>query len=94
MIAWTKSGIQFVNEPTGLLDSAINVVEDKAKEMTYEIVMGVLGGLRDLVVDLSYSIALIGGGIAIILHVAGWEKGTRWAGILTVCYVLIKYLLG
>lgn len=80
----TKTGFKVVFGP----------IEDYARAKTYAIVIGILGGLRDLLVDLSYSIALIGGGIAIILHVAGWEKGSRWAGILTVCYALIKYVLG
>lgn len=69
-------------------------VEDSARSFTYKVAMGILEGLRDLLVDLSYSVALVGGGLAIILHVSGYEKGKNWAGMLTVGYVLIKYLLG
>lgn len=76
------------------VDKAQASAQDHARSMTYDVIMGTLQGIRDTLVDLSYSIALIGGGLAIILHVAGWDKGTRWAGILTVSYVLIKYLLG
>jgi hypothetical protein len=68
--------------------------QESARSFVYDFAMGTLSGVRDFVVDMSYSIALIGGGLAIIMHVAGWEKGTRIAGMLTVGYVLIKYLLG
>jgi hypothetical protein len=68
--------------------------QEHARSFAYDFAIGTLNGIRDFIVDMSYSIALIGGGLAIILHVAGWEKGTRWAGMLTVGYVLIKYLLG
>ncbi|MEF3309324.1 M23 family metallopeptidase [Paenibacillus sp. GYB004] len=92
----------FVDPQLGILGKVVEKaigeaqqsVGDHARSFTYKVLLGFLEGVRDLVVDLSYSIALIGGGLAIILHVAGWEKGTRWAGILTVSYVLIKYLLG
>lgn len=69
-------------------------IRDQARSKAYNFVLGVMEGLRDLVVDMSYTIALLGGGLCIIFHVAGWDKGMRWAGILTVAYVLIKYLLG
>lgn len=83
----------------GILGNAIkeriaNDAEAGARALTEDIALGILEGLRDIIVDLSYSIALIGGGLAIILHVAGFERGKRIAGILTVSYVLIKYLLG
>lgn len=85
-------------DPTGFVDKitdkAVDSIRERASKYAYETVMGVLDALKDLAVDLSYSIALIGGGLAIILHVAGWKDGARWAGILTVSYALIKYLLG
>jgi len=68
--------------------------KEQARELTKDIIFGILEGVRDVIVDLSYSIALIGGGLCIIFYVAGWDKGKRWAGILTVAYVLIKYILG
>lgn len=69
-------------------------LKEQAQEATKEIVMGILSGIKDVIVDLSYSIALIGGGVSVVLHMAGWEKGKRWTGILTVSYALIKLLLG
>ncbi|MGF9711696.1 M23 family metallopeptidase [Paenibacillus naphthalenovorans] len=74
------------------VDNAQHSAQESARSMTYDIAIGIAEGLRDLVVDASYAIALLGAGLAIILHAAGWEKGTRWAGMLTVGYVLIKYL--
>lgn len=69
-------------------------LKEQAQEATKEIALGILSGIKDVVVELAYSIALIGGGLSIVLHMAGWEKGKRWTGILTVSYALIKLLLG
>lgn len=81
-----------------VVEKAIHNAQDHAKESArqyvYDTAIGILEGLKDLLLDLSYSIALIGGGLAIILHVAGWKDGGRWAGILTAAYVLIKYIVG
>lgn len=76
------------------LKNAHEQAKDSARDFIYDTVIGIIEGVRDLIVDLSYSIALIGAGLSIIFHVAGWKDGKRWAGILTVAYVLIKYLLG
>ncbi|MFD0697493.1 hypothetical protein ACFQZT_25795 [Paenibacillus sp. GCM10027628] len=73
---------------------ATDSVQDHARSVAYDTAMGYIKGVGDLLIDLSYCIALIGAGLCIILHVAGWEKCARWARILTVAYVLIKYLLG
>lgn len=73
-------------------NNAHDSVREHTRSVAYDTVVGLFEGFGDLLVDLSYSIALIGGGLAIILHVAGWDKGARWAGMLTVGYVLIKYL--
>lgn len=65
-----------------------------ARAFAYDFMMGALEGIRDFIVDMSYTIALVGGGLCIIFHAAGWKGGQRWAGILTVGYVLIKYFMG
>jgi hypothetical protein len=69
-------------------------VKESAKEQTMEIILGTLEALRDIVVELSGSIALVGGGLCILLYVAGWRDGLRWTGILSVANLLIKFLLG
>lgn len=72
----------------------MNPIKEHIREQTREMVVEMLKGLGDVIVDLSYSIALVGGGLALILSVAGWDQGKKWAGILTVGYVIIKLLLG
>ncbi|TVY07193.1 M23 family metallopeptidase [Paenibacillus cremeus] len=67
-------------------------VQEHVRSIAYDTVMGFIKGIGDLVFDLSYAIALLGGGLAIILYVAGWRDGARWAGMLTVGYSIIKYL--
>ncbi|NOU98415.1 M23 family metallopeptidase [Paenibacillus planticolens] len=73
-------------------NQATDNMQEHARSVVYETAIGFLKGVGDLLLDLSYTIALIGGGLCIILHVAGWEKGARWAGILAVAYVLIKFI--
>lgn len=68
--------------------------KELVREQTKEAVLGALSGLGDVIVELSYSIALLGGGLCIIFSTAGWDKGKRWTGILVVGYTLIKLLLG
>jgi hypothetical protein len=75
-------------------NNAHESAQERARSFMYDFAIGTLQGIRDFVVDMSFTIALIGGGLCIIFHVAGWNGGKRWAGILTVAYVLIKYLLG
>lgn len=67
---------------------------EHVRSATYDVAMGILEGVRDVLVDLSYSVCLIGGGLCIILHVAGWRDGGRWAGLLATAFALIKYVLG
>lgn len=69
-------------------------LEQHAREVTKDVVFGILEGIRDVVVDLSFSVALIGGGLGIVFHLAGWDRGKKLTGILVVGYTLIKYLLG
>lgn len=72
----------------------IEGLKEHSREAVKEIIFGAIAGLKDVVIDLSYSIALIGGGLSIVLYVSGWEKGKRWTSLLVVGYTLIKYLLG
>ncbi|MCI3922511.1 hypothetical protein MO973_19960 [Paenibacillus sp. TRM 82003] len=65
-----------------------------AKEQVQEALIGALEALRDVVVDLSYSIALVGGGVCILLWISGWRDGKRWSGILLMAHILISFLLG
>lgn len=68
--------------------------QEHVSELTKDIIIGVADGLRDILVDLIGSIALVGGGVLIILKIAGYENGYKWAGVLFVINILVKYLLG
>lgn len=69
-------------------------IKQHIRSQAREMILGVLEGVGDVIVDCAYSIALIGGGLSILFHLAGWEKGKRWTGILVLGYTLVKYLLG
>lgn len=73
-------------------NQATDSVQEHARSVAYDTMIGFIQGIGDLLLDMSYCIALIGSGMCIIFHVAGWDKGKRWAGILTVAYVFIKFL--
>lgn len=80
------------------IKDGVSAVVDGAKDMVVDaikdVALWVLEGIAQVIVELSYSIALIGGGVCIVLYMAGWEKGLKWTGILFVANVLIRYLLG
>lgn len=70
-----------------------NAIDVKACETKTEI-LGFLKGLLETVSELSYTVALIGGGILIILRVAGMTRATKYFGVLQVTHILIRSLLG
>ncbi|MHB1420762.1 MAG: hypothetical protein ACYCX4_14475 [Bacillota bacterium] len=49
--------------------------------------------LKYTLIQSTYEIALIGGGICIILGAVGWAKGNKVTGILFVIHVLVRYLI-
>ncbi len=65
-------------------------LREQAADMTVEITLGILDGLKDLLLGAT----LIGSAVLIILKVAGWRDGGRWAGVLIVVNVLLKFLFG
>lgn len=67
-------------------------IKEWARENSQEFFIGVLQGLGDILFDMSYAIALLGGGICVLLWVAGWRDGSRWASILVVASVIIRGL--
>jgi murein DD-endopeptidase MepM/ murein hydrolase activator NlpD len=87
-----------VNDHGGILTKYLykktEGVREEAAEKTYDFVMGVLDALGTLIYDLSGAIALVGGGLCIVLWVAGWKDGMRWTGILFAANTLIRYLFG
>jgi hypothetical protein len=65
-------------------------VREKAADMTTEIALGIFDALKDFLL----AGTLIGSAVLIILKVAGWRDGGRWAGVLIVVNVLLKFLFG
>jgi hypothetical protein len=90
------NGWTFLTTPLGahIVDKVKSRAQEEATNLTTDVALGVLEGLRDVVLDLSFGIALIGGGLCILFKVAGWEGGYRWASILFVAHVLIRFILG
>jgi hypothetical protein len=65
-------------------------IREKAADMTTEIALGIFDALKDFLL----AGTLIGSAILIILKVAGWRDGGRWAGVLIVVNILLKFLFG
>jgi murein DD-endopeptidase MepM/ murein hydrolase activator NlpD len=65
-------------------------IREKAADMTTEIALGIFDALRDFLL----AGTLIGAAVLIILKVAGWRDGGRWAGVLIVVNILLKFLFG
>jgi murein DD-endopeptidase MepM/ murein hydrolase activator NlpD len=65
-------------------------IREKAADMTTEIALGIFDALKDLLLGAT----LIGAAVLIILKVAGWRDGGRWAGVLIVVNILLKFLFG
>lgn len=78
--------------PTDLISE--NFKEDAA-EFFIEVIVEFLKALAVVVVDLSYSIALLGGGILLIVKVVtGFEKTGQWLSLLLLVHFLIQFILG
>lgn len=94
----TSTGMQEFKNPISLLEMPFNAIKDNAQEIAYDFtqdaIIGVLIAFRDFFVDSISAITLIGGGICILLRVAGWDSGYKCAGILFVVNILFKMLLG
>lgn len=65
-------------------------VREKAADMTTEILFGIFDALKDLLL----AGTLVGSAVLILLRVAGWRDGGRWAGVLIVVNILLKFLFG
>lgn len=77
-----------------LVPSPMIPVREWAEEKATEVILGTLDAVAHVLVDLSYSIALVGSGLCILFWVVGWDGGKKWVGILLLAYALITLLLG
>lgn len=75
---------------TRLFWGSTESMRDHVADITTEIFFGIFDALKDLL----FGVTLIGSAVLIILKVAGWKDGGRWAGVLIVVNVLLKYLFG
>lgn len=63
-------------------------IRDKASDMTEEILFGIFDALKDLLL----AGTLVGSAVLILLKVAGWRDGGRWAGVLIVVNIILRWL--
>lgn len=80
----------------GLFDgkSVTERFQDNISDVTQDVLIGICKGIVEFTVDMSGFIALVGGGLLIILKVAGFDKGYKWTGMLFVINVFVKFLSG
>jgi murein DD-endopeptidase MepM/ murein hydrolase activator NlpD len=62
------------------------------REHTAEMATQIALGIGDALTGILSAVALVGSGVCIILKVAGWKDGGRWAGILMCSNILLKFL--
>lgn len=76
----------------------ITGMKETVKEAIAEAIAETFAGaFTHVLVELmnaAYILVLIGGTICIVLYVAGWEKGMKYAGIMFVSYVILRAVLG
>jgi murein DD-endopeptidase MepM/ murein hydrolase activator NlpD len=78
----------------GRVDLAMESAKENMKEEFKEMIYDFLRAVRDVVVELADIIALLGGGLFIILGAWKLKNANRWVSILFVSRILIKALLG
>jgi hypothetical protein len=74
---------------TRIFYGSTETLRDHVADATTEIIFGVFDALKDLLL----AGTLVGSGVLILLKVAGWRDGGRWAGVLIFVNVLIKILI-
>jgi Peptidase family M23 len=90
-LAGKLAAITGANPNFGVLGNlAAEGLRGKAADVTTEILLGIIDAVKDLLL----AGTLIGSAVLILLKVAGWRDGGRWAGVLLVANVLIKFLFG
>lgn len=65
-------------------------MKEAFKEAIIELLLQAFSAVTHWLVSVSYSAALIGGAISVLLYVAGWPKGMRCVGILVVVHVVFR----
>lgn len=79
---------------TNYVDWFTTAIKTALKESISDGFHWVMAGIVTNIVYVSHAVALVGGGLLIILYISGYRSGLQKLGILTVSYSMIKYLLG
>ena len=69
-------------------------MKEAFKEAIIELLKTAFSSLGHWITGASYSLALVGGTISVLLYVAGWSKGMRCTGVLLVAHVILKTIFG
>lgn len=72
----------------------VDPLVEKAKEEINSWITALLETVQEFILESSYSIALLGGGILTLFRGAGVKGATKWFIIIQIGNVLIKALLG
>jgi hypothetical protein len=82
------NGIPFV-------DAAIDHAKEHAKEHIQAQILDWIGASLDVLKDISFTVALIGGGICILIcAITGIRRAGKLAGLLVLIHVLIRAVIG
>lgn len=71
-----------------------DLVELTAKTVAEKWLLTALEVVGTFLGDIIYAVALVGGGILIILKICGYKDGYKWAGVLFGVNALVRYLFG
>lgn len=76
------------------VDWFTTAIKTALRESITEGFQYIMTGIVSNIIYVSHAVALIGGGILIILYIGGYKSGLQKLGIIMVSYSMIKYLLG
>lgn len=69
-------------------------IEEHVSTITQHIVLGALAAVGSVALHMLYSVALIGGGILIVLKQLGFEHRWLKPSVLAGAYVLLRFIFG
>jgi hypothetical protein len=93
-LAEKLSNISGDSPQLGILGTVIERSTDGLREKTADMAIEIALGIFDALKDLLLGATMVTSAMLIILKVAGWRDGGRWAGVLIVINILIKFLFG
>jgi hypothetical membrane protein len=77
------------------MDGPITMGIEAARDHFRDALAGFALALLDVIKDISFTVALIGGGICIIVYaVTGIRRAGKIGGLLVLIHVLIRVLIG